>query len=212
MARALPKPSAALAARAAALAPHEQELDAELDEAAEVCNGVSCCEAACVWVCGTLRPCRALPLPTGKPGLLAGRARFGTGLLPAAAACLVKRTCVGVCCPWLQEIKAAMREEFRAEDLAQFEIAADADFEGAVGGAAPAAGGLVAVKGGKTAAAAAVAANGRPSSGGKRDGGKRDGGRRDGGGKSPGGKAGGKHKAGGGGGGGGDGKRKKQKQ
>lgn len=47
--RTLPKPSAALAQRAAALTPHEAELDAELDEAAQA----SCAHVLC--------PC-AMPL------------------------------------------------------------------------------------------------------------------------------------------------------
>lgn len=42
VARTLPKPSAALAQRAAALAPHEAELDAELDEAAQARATLSC--------------------------------------------------------------------------------------------------------------------------------------------------------------------------
>ncbi|KAL4434095.1 hypothetical protein ABPG75_000536 [Micractinium tetrahymenae] len=107
VARALPKPSAALAQRAAALAPHEAELDAELDEAA-------------------------------------------------------------------QEIKAAMREQFRPEDLAQFAISADADFDGAVGSAAALkSGGIVAVKSadGKKRSSAAGSGGGGATNGKQKGGG-----------------------------------------
>ncbi len=50
--RTLPKPSAALAQRAAALTPHEAELDAELDEAAQ---------ASCAWLCPCVVPLGCAP-------------------------------------------------------------------------------------------------------------------------------------------------------
>ncbi len=64
-----------------------------------------------------------------------------------------------------------MREQLRPEDLAQFAIAANADFEGAVGGAAALKpGGIVAVKSvdGKKrgATAGSGAANGKQKGGG----------------------------------------------
>lgn len=69
--------------------------------------------------------------------------------------------------PAPQEIKAAMREQFRPEDLEQFAIAGDADFDGAVGGGgALRPGGLVTVKGDKKRAA--------DGGGGKKDGGRKE--------------------------------------
>lgn len=70
----------------------------------------------------------------------------------------------------MQEIKAAMREQLRPEDLAQFAISADADFEGAVGGsAALKPGGIVAVKSAdgkkRGGAAGGGAANGKQKGG-----------------------------------------------
>ncbi|PRW57974.1 N-acetyltransferase 10 [Chlorella sorokiniana] len=97
-----------------------------------------------------------------------------------------------------EEIKAAMREQFRPEDLAQFAIAGDADFEGAVGGgAALRPGGLVTVKGDKKRAADGGSGSGS---------GKKEGGRKDARQQQQGGGGGKKHKSGGG-----DGRQQKKK-
>ena len=98
-----------------------------------------------------------------------------------------------------------MREQLRPEDLAQYAItAADADFEGAVGGAAALrAGGLVTVKAADGGKGRKRGADADGKHGGKGGGG---GGKAGGGG----GGGGGKKQKGGGGGGGGDGRQQKK--
>jgi hypothetical protein len=168
--RSLPRPAAAARNGGADLAPHEADLDAELDEAAEVGHAARSCAES--WAPLAPQPglwgvqrWPALPLPAPLPP---------THPTHPCCAALAPLACA-------QEVKAAMREQFRAEDLAHFAIAANADFDAAVGGAAALkSGGIVAVKSadGKKRAAKAAAKPGQQQSGGKKHKGSGGGGER----------------------------------